>query len=608
MKSLLLFYLEVLNELGTQHPASTARDAKTITSRFEHEGLSFLTITLTTFGKDFEKSLDLEYVAHDRFMGFARYGGLPRLFGGFLERVFDRSTGRLLDNPDLAAIRAVRQLTLMFGKIGVQCSDERVQKAKDKYIQCEQDVRSSDRNASPSDKLDYMRVAASLWTDALSVLENDLYQELNFPGSSGLRPKHGRGSTADGLTGNKKYRQNEWTARLHDVFPYWDYVYASHYQLLNEGVDSDPLNILEPGAERPVKVITVPKTLKTPRIIAMEPTCMQYMQQMLHERLQEIFRVVDTPRNLICYDSQTPNQELARIGSLDGSLATLDLSEASDRVSYQHVRWLLADFPHVMRAVDATRSRKADIDGKVVRLAKFASMGSALCFPMEAMVFATVVFLGIERALNRQLTKGDITSLFGKVRVYGDDIVVPTEYAGSVQATLQAFGFKVNADKSFWNGQFRESCGREYFRGHDVSITRVRTLFPTGRSDAGEIASTVSLRNHLYQRGLWNSASWLDKKIRKLIPFPKVKEGSAILGRLTNDDDLTVGRRCSKTQRSLVRGAKVKAHEPLSLIDGYDALLKFYLKRGDKPFDVEHWLRTGRPQRVSVEYVWAPVR
>jgi hypothetical protein len=110
-------------------------DFKKVQVRVKHEGLSFLTITLPNFGKDFEKSLDQGYVDRRLFTGFQFRGGLPLFLGGFLDRVFDRGSGLLLDEPDIDAILAVRQLTLMFGKILVPCSDARTHKAMKQFIQ-----------------------------------------------------------------------------------------------------------------------------------------------------------------------------------------------------------------------------------------------------------------------------------------------------------------------------------------------------------------------------------------------------------------------------------------------------------------------------------------
>jgi hypothetical protein len=230
--------------------------------------------------------------------------------------------------------------------------------------------------------------------------------------SGDIMPKHGPGATADRLSGNRKYGQVQWPLRLESLFPAIEFIIAGwDYQRLSD------VNFVEPGAELPVRVITVPKTLKTPRIIAIEPTAMQYVQQALLEMFLEEYVKDDILTSFLGFDDQVPNQQLARKGSIDGSLATLDLSEASDRVSNQLVRTMLARFPHFAEGVDACRSRKADVPGHgVIRLAKFASMGSALCFPMEAMVFLTVIFLGIQDELNEPLTRRTLLEFVGRVR------------------------------------------------------------------------------------------------------------------------------------------------------------------------------------------------
>ncbi len=599
MKSLIVFADTLLNELGEWCQVSTVMDRKTIHDRVEAEGLSFLTITLADFGKSFEKSLDLGLAARNHFSptwGFS--GGVPKFLSGFLALVFDRKSGTLLESPSLVAIRAIRQFSLVFAKIGVDCSDERVQQAKEKYLECEREVRDSDRRLKPNDKLDFGRVARRLWSDFLTDVDRKVY-------AGEILPKHGPGATADRLVGNEKYDQWEWTTRLEAEFPFMDFARASWGQY----TDLPSVNFREPGSERPVRVITVPKTLKTPRIIAIEPTCMQYMQQAVHEAMVESMRSFHNPRNFVLYDSQVPNQEMARIGSLDGSLATLDLSEASDRVSNQHVRLLLENHPHLGRAVDACRSRKADVDGKVIRLAKFASMGSALCFPFEALVFTTVVFLGIERSQGYALSNRDIKNLVGKVRIYGDDIIVPVEHAESVKSTLELFGFRVNTNKSFWTGRFRESCGRDYYAGYDVSVVKVRKLFPINRRNVEELVSTVSLRNQLAKAGYVATVDWLDTLISKVIPFPFVGEDSPILGRVCPTGFFEVGRMHPDYQYPEVKGYCVSAPLPVNRVDGYAALLKWYLKRGREPFDdINHLTRSGRPIAVNIKHRWASVR
>jgi len=603
LKSLTLLWQQVLEELGTVCSVSTSKDMETCLARFEHEGVSFLTITLPTFGKDFQKSLAEGFVDRCLFTGFRWRGGLPLFLGGFLDRVFDRGTGRLLDDPDVDSIFAVRQLTLMFAKILLPCSESRVAGAIEGYIECEKELRDSDRNTSTEQYDSFHRMSHLIFREVFSRLDSDVF-------ASDILPKHGPGSTADRLSGNGKYDQYVWPRRLERVFPFGEHAIPSwRYKYL-----LDQAQLLEPGTELPVRVITVPKTLKTPRIIAIEPTAMQYMQQGLMEKFVDYLETDSTVSGMIGFSQQEPNQLLAKEGSITGQLATLDLSEASDRVSNQLVRTLFrpfagrGGFPHLGEAVDATRTRKADVPGHgVIRLAKFASMGSALTFPIEAVVFLTIVFLGIEKGHRRLFTRGDIKSFAGQVRVYGDDIIVPVDYAQLVRSELEAFGFRVNADKSFWNGKFRESCGKDYYDGHDVTPIRVRRVFPTERADVEEIVSLVSLRNQMYFAGLWGTARWLDDRVSKILPkYPVVMPSSPVLGR-HSFLGYQAQKVCPDHHAPLVKGYVVTAKPPPSKATGEGALLKWFLKRGDEPFaDRDHLQRQGRPDAVTLKLRWAP--
>jgi hypothetical protein len=594
----MLLWQEVANELATWCCTSTSLDYKTVQTRVEHEGESFLTITLPNFCTDFQKSLVEGRVDRNQFQGFTFSGSLPRFLGGFFDLVFDRGTGLLLDQPSVDAIYSIRQLTLMFGKILLPCSDARKEAAIDGYIQCEQSVKETDAARGPQETEDFHRMSRLLWADLFAKVDNAV---ANYE----ILPKHGPGATADRLKGNQKYNQTEWTERLENVFPAGKFLLPNWTHVSN----LDRINWLEPGAERPVRVVLVPKTLKTPRIIAIEPTAMQYAQQGILEAIEKAVRTDDNARHFIQWDSNVPNQELARLGSLYGDLATLDLSEASDRVSNQLVRTMLRNHPHLGEAVDATRSRKAEVlirgEKKITRLAKFASMGSALCFPMESLVFMTVIFLGIQKELRRPLTTEDIKSFRGQVRTYGDDIIVPVRYVRSVVSELETFGFKVNASKSFWTGYFRESCGKDYYKGEDVSVVRVRRVLPTQQSDAQEIISVVSLRNQLYKRGLWKTTKYLDNLVERVIPFPAVGENSPILGK-HNFTGYESEKMCSDLQIPLVRGMKVVSKLPADKLEDAGALLKYFLKRSEEPFvDRNHLERYGRPESVDIKLRWA---
>lgn len=600
MKRPIAFLKVLLDELGRRCGVSTIQDWKTVLERYEHEGWSFFTITLPTFSRDLEKGLENGFVGHDQYRSFSRYGELPRFLGGFLDLVFDRKTGRLLDFPSVDAIYAIRQFSLACGKMELECTVKRTHAAMLRYVECEQDVKRFDKEISANNWEVFDRVGSLLWRELFSHVDESLHAEYTLP-------KHSSGSTADGLRGNMKYNQKVWTSRLEEEFPAWRYLFSS----FSSNDELDAVHFLEPGQELPVKVIPVPKTQKTPRIIAMEPTCMQYTQQSILELLVHEMVRDNHASHFISSEDQIPNREMARFGSRSkeqNRLATLDLSDASDRVSYQHVLHLLRRNTLLRGAVDACRSRKADVPGfGVLRLAKFASMGSALCFPFEALVFCTIVFVGIERSLRRRLTERDILSLFGQVRVYGDDIIVPVCYAQTVVNSLHDFGLVVNRSKSFWNGYFRESCGGDYYDGYDVSVTRIRRMLPTSRRDVSEVVAAVSLRNHLYEAGFEASVDYLDEMIGEIIPFPQIESlTSPLLGRLTYgpvlgtsvDNDLQV---------PLVRGARVVSTLPTSELDGYGALMKYFLRRGNLPSEDEmHLHRAGRPVSARIKIGMAP--
>lgn len=597
MKSLTELWICLSQELGMGCQVDTSRDIKTVTSRVEHEGLSFLTITLADVGKDIQKCLDQGHVGHDQFRGFSRTGRLPRFLGGFFDLVFDRRSGRLLDEPSIDSIFALRQLTLLFAKILLPCTLARNEKAIESFLECESDIRRSDRTISHELIEEFKRMSLLIFGDVMSETATAIYD-------GSIQPRHGPGATADRLRGNAKFDLSSWTQRLEEVFPYGENAIPNwrfNYRL-------DPVDICEPGREQPVKVTLVPKTLKTPRIIAIEPTCMQFMQQAIMEKIVECLETDSTVRGMVGFQDQTPNQRMAKDGSIDGSLATIDLSEASDRVSNQHVRAMVSSFPWLAKGLDATRSRKADVPGKgVIRLAKFASMGSALCFPIEAMVFTTIVFMGLQKSQRRQFSRSDIKSYAGKVRVYGDDIIVPVDGLSHVVGMLESFGLKVNYGKTFGIGKFRESCGRDYYSGTDVTPVRVRHVFPSRRESVTEVIAAVSLRNRLYEAGLWKTAFWMDEWIRPLLGgrYPYVSPESPVLGRVSflGFDNQRMN---TYTHQPQVKGWVVHSIIPHSKVSGEGALLKWFLKRGDEPFaDRNHLERSGRPKSVGIRLRWA---
>lgn len=197
---------------------------------------------------------------------------------------------------------------------------------------------------------------------------------------------------------------------------------------------------------------TVPKDARSDRMIAIEPLWNMFFQKGIGGLMRRKLRRVGIDLN-----DQTPNQRLALEGSAAGLLATLDLSAASDSVSMGFVEFMLPK--DWMDAVTLTRSPYMHLPGdKKVFLRKVSSMGNGFTFDLESLLFYALV----KAAVPEGVPGRDIS-------VYGDDIIVPVDCVGLVMHLLEVSGFKVNPEKSFWAGPFRESCGKHYFAGRDVT-------------------------------------------------------------------------------------------------------------------------------------------
>lgn len=633
MKSPIDLLRLILTECGDRCCVSTDLDFKRIKARYEHEGFSFLGITLASYGKDLQKSLDQGFVSPDSFLSFEKRAGLPELFRGFLVNVFEPLSGRLLSSPCVDCIHSLRQLTLMWAKVNAPTTPEREKKAFQSYIEREQHVYSSsdalartslstglcdegrnplitlqglqervspDRITEDSDLFHFLRMSGRLFGPIFAAVDRKVYR-------NEIVPRHGPGATADRHLGNSKWSLAvAWSDRLERSFPSSEYFYDSYRSYLESGAP-----YMDPGPELPVRVISVPKTLDKPRIIAMEPTAMQYMQQALKREFEIEFQKkyldsgeVNFSHHFVDYSSQIPNQEMAEVGSRLGTNATLDLSDASDSVSNLLVNVMFCRYPSLWEGVQATRSTHADVRGfGIYPLSKFASMGSALCFPIEALVFTTIVFLGIEKSMRRPLSKKLISSFVGQVRVYGDDIIVPVEFASSVVSELEAFGFSVSKHKSFWNGKFRESCGKDYYDGVDVSLTRLRRGIPTQRRQVESLISFVEFRNQLYKSGFWRTVKEIDTWIEEIIPLPAMAEGAPGIGKVSFLG-YEVHKMDRQLQRPLVKAAVPKYTKRKDPLDGNRALLKWFMSKRlgvSEPLSHDHLQFAGRPLSVNIK-------
>lgn len=571
------------------------RDIDVLISRVEHEGLSFLTITLPSFSADFERSLADGQVSSKYFLGFRKYRKIPAFLRGISSLVFDAGTGSILDEPSVEAVESIRQICLTFKKLKLACSPDRVNAAFDGYIK---DEHALSEPLAQGDT-DYFRSVSTILWSSLSECQMTL----------DMVPKHGPGATAERILGNAKYRQSIWHDRLERYFPFDSFALSSLNALESE--EFKRLSVVSAEQELPVRVITVPKTLKAPRIIAIEPVCMQYTQQALSKVLVKHLESHEMTSGHVNFTNQKVNRDLAIIASKDGLMATLDLSAASDRVPLSLASCMFETAPILMDAVLACRSTRAQLpSGRLLDLRKFASMGSALCFPVESMYFYTVCVAALLRIHELPVTRRNIFKMSRLVYVYGDDIVIPANDATAVISHLQKYYCKVNMRKTFWTGWFRESCGMDAFMGEEVTPTYIREMPPDDRRSSNALISWVATSNLFYKRGYWRTSSHLLKRCEQLLgELPIVSQDSAALGKVSFQHSYTIERWSKRYQCAEVRAWVASPVYRTDKLDGYPALLKCLLNMEGRPFsdlpsDVQHLERTARHGAVALKRQW----
>lgn len=231
---------------------------------------------------------------------------------------------------------------------------------------------------------------------------------------------------------------------------------------------------------RTCTLVCVPKSPLTNRTISKEPTTLQWCQQGIRSGIDEYFRSHLSSK--IDLHDQEASRSLALLGSKVGEYDTLDLSKASDSVTLALVQELFAKTA-LLDPLLMTRSLYCDLDDgdgdeSVIRLAKFAPMGSALCFPIECVVFACVCEQAIREITGRKSRNDDY-------RIYGDDIVIRHEFTQKCCSLLSELHFTVNVNKSFTgtgSWRFREACGVEALNGADITPLRLpRSLLAPSR-------------------------------------------------------------------------------------------------------------------------------
>jgi hypothetical protein len=208
---------------------------------------------------------------------------------------------------------------------------------------------------------------------------------------------------------------------------------------------------------------SVRKNARTDRGIGIPPDGNVLMQlaggKMLRRRLYKAG---------INLNDQVRNQKMARNGSITGASATVDVRSASQSVTCGLVWNQIGSQSHMdldprwYMMLEALRTPYTLVEGKLHENELFSAMGNGYTFELESLLFYALAW-----ACTSYLHEDTHA-----VSVYGDDIILPVGAYGLLTQVFEFCGFRINEDKSFattGNHRFRESCGKHYLNGVDVT-------------------------------------------------------------------------------------------------------------------------------------------
>jgi hypothetical protein len=511
LKSLLLLW-EHLAKNHRYQSLVEGQDIKTFYKRAGNEGLPFLTVALPLIGKALDRFHSTnEWTPPSSF--HCDEDGIPLFLGKAIRLAIDGNS---------VAVDCVRQLTYIFYKLEVPYEESKVAEFLNQFINTDEDLGRFDyATGSLSSDNSIYQFGGRFNTGAIiKEMRSLISQVLLLLDPKEIRPRHGSGATACRTPNHAKYHELQYFQKLDDFFGYSDNFFFSSTHLCDEMEKLQNAPTMDPCA----RVCLVPKDSRGPRVISCEPAAMMFIQQGLMRSLYTQIENHPLTGGRINFTDQSKNRERALLGSITDQYATIDLKDASDRVSLQLVRLVFP--PEWVQALEACRSEFTLLpDGRKIKLNKFAPMGSACCFPVEALVFwacatATLRLVrvhNVESAWNDyEFADGLDSELSDEFRVrsarykayqsnlkiarswnpdllvYGDDIICNGPDSQAIMDGLEAIGLLVNRDKSYVVGPFRESCGGDYHFGMDVTPVRIRkwlTSVGTGLQASADLAN-----------------------------------------------------------------------------------------------------------------------
>lgn len=270
------------------------------------------------------------------------------------------------------------------------------------------------------------------------------------------------------------------------------------------------------------KLLFVFKNAKALRSIGAQPTLSGMLQLGIDAEVKDLLTSVGVE-----LDNQELNQKLAFEGSRDwrqtNPWCTLDKSSASNLVAKLLPGLIFPrEWSKLLWKVRTPNYLAPDfMGGGIHAYEMYAGMGNGTTFSVESLIFAAIAFA---------VSEVEEPAMCGKSRVfavYGDDVILRRNAVDKYIQLAEYLGFRMNIEKSFYEGPFRESCGADYWDG-----VNIRPAYVNGETDLNEL-ELVGVHNTIMDspiccllgackriRGLW----------KKSFPWPLPSDPQGGLG------------------------------------------------------------------------------
>lgn len=498
--------------------------------RLHCEGITFLTVTLSKLASSVLAAIEhgsILAVKHE-LTCFRWKGNALVHFDELLCKLFNKN-GSVRSELCTVTLWQVRQLSHYMFKLNLDFSDEQIITAEDGFLKIEAELKGDPWDIGFANSM-----------------RKNLETHYKFPEYSDVlsasRPRCGPGTFSSQIKGKLPWYAQKATGQFADGCLRRDTPISGYFKQMpsKQGV-----SFVDRDTSECSEVLFVPKDSRGPRTIVREPFFALKGQMSFFDYFSSFFERASKRR--INFTDQGVNRTLAEQGSKTGEWATLDLKDASDRVSYSLVKSLSRYIP-ALRFFLRFRTSEAKLpSGERIRLNKLAGMGSGLTFVWLALICHTSIATEIS-----QRTGLTFSQASDNVFVYGDDIVVRSCHVGYAQDALSKVGLHVNTKKSFYRKVlgvatcFRESCGGDYYAGTDVGITRLKMQNCKSVIDRvaqrltfGDQATAISVMNaHAAEMSLagHSKVAWylyLQLERACMSSFPFSREPSSYLTRVT---------------------------------------------------------------------------